>query len=69
MPSGLASEVPIELTRPVPRGGEEMRGMGSGDWRVGYVSLGIKGGDVMVGEYRRWEERVGKGVEGSKVVG
>ena len=31
-----------------------MRGIGRGDWRVGYVSFGIKGGDGMVGEYRRW---------------
>ena len=40
-----------------------MRGMGEGrgDWRVG-----IKGEDGMVGEYRRWEEREGKGVGESR---
>ena len=45
-----------------------MRRMGEGDWRVGYVSRGIKGGDGMVGEYRRWEERVGKGVGEGRVM-
>ena len=32
------------------------------------VSCGIKGEDGMVGEYRRWEERVGKGVRECRVM-
>ena len=41
-----------------------MRGMGRGDWRVGYV----KGEDGMVEEYRRCEERVEKGVGEGRVM-
>ena len=38
-----------------------MGGMGRGDGR-------LKGGDGMVGEYRRWGEKVGKGVGEDRVV-
>ena len=41
-------------------GGEEIGGRD--------VSRGIKGEDGMVGEYRRWEERIGKGVGEGRVM-